>query len=1103
MKKRKIVLSCLLSLSFILGNMITPADAYSQNNVGDSVDGPEEAANDAYVHYDQDNCSWTFGTSMVEKTVELTEGQFLLKSFKNKLTGQQYLTDGQPGSEFSIKVDGTVHTGKNGNWSYVTQHTENLDLGSILLVIELQNEALAVKRNYIIYPQTGVIEEYSTFTNRKNSSVSFSEPSVFQQNLLSDRVSNTDFLYMSGGGDFTGSHTLKTVPLSAGYSRNFDSRGPCEYTPGGVSDPVMIEGSSAWHQFFALHDREREEGMFIMFNYAGTWFADIGNIEGSSVSLNGYVHMHDKPAKAGETITTPLALTGIFDGDIDDMGNTITDFQYRYKWDATNDDYFNKANAFDLLGYQNKQAYDYTPNVFMTTANNRYLGVEINVIDDFWYDRKGDWNSVDSENFSDFNTYIKKNGQQMCVWSAPWQVQPGAAVLESHPEWQIKNDNDYWYNYHLDQSNPDVIEWERNLMDGFQEQWGSHMLKYDGEPMWPNGNTTGDPMHISSPSCDNHMLEASNRWLSLLRDFKTEHPNAGVYTCSSGGELMMIETLRYAEVTSTSDGKVGDINGYWNSLLFPIDKLMQGGYQWDETAYSKAKRWDLRFSPQLNMSNPWYAESEEDKEAMRKDFDLFRFLRAQGLSGRWTKVFRPMVSGAGIPEHFLQKTNRDATAGVIFTCADETVGTSFQIYPKGLIPEREYTITSLEGSVQEASKTGEEWMENGISLTPFQEGEVIFLNVEKVPGKGKDSVAPGSPSNCTKESAEYLYRPGVELNWSDAEDETWISYYEIQKNGSYLDKVSVGTSYFEPYGDVNDSYSVLAVDGDGNKSPVTEAEVTGTVFPGPLSRSGWTASATYADDQAMNILDGDFQTRWTGERQERDKSLTVDFGDNQVIDTIIMDTGSSPYDYPYIYELFLSQDGQDWEKVTSGRTDSGTGSIKWFTFAARTARYAKFAIKGTQEAKGWWDVTELYAYFMNGTSPYIFGDNLAFNKTASASSVENDDLQYQASHAVDGNPDTRWSSAFQDGEWWMVDLGGETQISCARLEWQWAFSRDYELQTSVNGTDWQTITQIQSSDGEIDEILFSPVVARYFRIVSTKRASEYGVSLIEVGLYAG
>ena len=49
----------------------------------------------------------------------------------------------------------------------------------------------------------------------------------------------------------------------------------------------------------------------------------------------------------------------------------------------------------------------------------------------------------------------------MCVWSAPWQVQPGAAVLESHPEWQIKNDNDYWYNYHLDQSNPDVIEWER------------------------------------------------------------------------------------------------------------------------------------------------------------------------------------------------------------------------------------------------------------------------------------------------------------------------------------------------------------------------------------------------------------------------------------------------------------------------------------------------------------------------------------------------------------------------------------------------------------------------------------------------------------------
>jgi hypothetical protein len=55
-------------------------------------------------------------------------------------------------------------------------------------------------------------------------------------------------------------------------------------------------------------------------------------------------------------------------------------------------------------------------------------------------------------------------------------------------------------------------------------------------------------------------------------------------------------------------------------------------------------------------------------------------------------------------------------------------------------------------------------------------------------------------------------------------------------------------------------------------------------------------------------------------------------------------------------------------------------------------------------------------------------------KPATASSTES--ATFPASSAVDGNPGTRWSSAFSDPQWLQVDLGANATITSVVLDWE-------------------------------------------------------------------
>ncbi|MDQ1647717.1 MAG: hypothetical protein QOJ50_3901, partial [Cryptosporangiaceae bacterium] len=125
--------------------------------------------------------------------------------------------------------------------------------------------------------------------------------------------------------------------------------------------------------------------------------------------------------------------------------------------------------------------------------------------------------------------------------------------------------------------------------------------------------------------------------------------------------------------------------------------------------------------------------------------------------------------------------------------------------------------------------------------------------------------------------------------------------------------------------------------------------------------------------------------------------------------------------------------------------------------------------------------------------------NLALGKVATASGSENG---LPPSAAVDGDPATRWASSWEDSQWIALDLGARTQVGRVLLDWEAAYGRDYQLQVSDDGSSWRTVAAVSGSDGGRDVVGFSPVQARYVRILGTARATGYGYSLYEMSVYA-
>ena len=119
--------------------------------------------------------------------------------------------------------------------------------------------------------------------------------------------------------------------------------------------------------------------------------------------------------------------------------------------------------------------------------------------------------------------------------------------------------------------------------------------------------------------------------------------------------------------------------------------------------------------------------------------------------------------------------------------------------------------------------------------------------------------------------------------------------------------------------------------------------------------------------------------------------------------------------------------------------------------------------------------------------------------TASASSEKE-----SAGNAIDGNTGSRWESEHGvDPQYLTVDLGNLYAVKDIAIYWEGASAKDYTVEVSTDGKDFQNLVQVNSNSGKRTDYLklSKEISVRTIRIYCTERTTNYGDSIFEIGFF--
>lgn len=101
-------------------------------------------------------------------------------------------------------------------------------------------------------------------------------------------------------------------------------------------------------------------------------------------------------------------------------------------------------------------------------------------------------------------------------------------------------------------------------------------------------------------------------------------------------------------------------------------------------------------------------------------------------------------------------------------------------------------------------------------------------------------------------------------------------------------------------------------------------------------------------------------------------------------------------------------------------------------------------------------------------------------------------------HLIDNDPKTVTGGAFSPGHWFQIDVGRPALLGGVRITWDVSNPEGYILQTSLDGKQWDLTYTMGDSLGGIETLFFAPRRARYLRVASPERTSDWGVSILEM-----
>lgn len=299
--------------------------------------------------------------------------------------------------------------------------------------------------------------------------------------------------------------------------------------------------------------------------------------------------------------------------------------------------------------------------------------------------------------------------------------------------------------------------------------------------------------------------------------------------------------------------------------------------------------------------------------------------------------------------------------------------------------------------------------------------------------------------------------------------------------------------------------AVVRAEGNAGQTPVnTNLAADKTV----------TASAEYGSMPASNLTDDDTASRWSTERDATQWAY-VDLGASYDMNyfSVIWESDSV---YASAYNIYVSDDTEDWGEPVVSRTDNASGSSEDRLESNVTGQYVKLEVTSMH---GYPSVSASDFKVMlkdeSQSTPQDPEENVALGRTGYSSSNETADLT--ADKAFDGDTSTRasrWSSNVGNPPHWLyVDLGEQRDVKTVRIFWETRKATNYEIQISDDAQDWDTVkTLTERPASTTDTITLDDTVqARYVRLyISASDAKDpdsdgtwNSISVYEMEVYGG
>ncbi|HEY1574101.1 MAG TPA: discoidin domain-containing protein [Pseudonocardiaceae bacterium] len=272
---------------------------------------------------------------------------------------------------------------------------------------------------------------------------------------------------------------------------------------------------------------------------------------------------------------------------------------------------------------------------------------------------------------------------------------------------------------------------------------------------------------------------------------------------------------------------------------------------------------------------------------------------------------------------------------------------------------------------------------------------------------------------------------------------------------------------------------------------IVVAGPTAHAAPALLSQGKPTTASSLenATFPASNATDGNTGTRWSSGFADP-QWIQVDLGATASVSQVVLNWEAA---FGTAFQIQTSPDGTTWTTIFS--TTTGAGGIQTLNVNG-TGRFVRMngTARGTAFGYSLWE----FQVFGTFTAAACGTTNTAVGRPTTASSTEN--ASFPASNATDGDTGTRWSSGFADPQWIQVDLGTSLTVCQVSLNWEAAFAKAFQIQTSPDGATWTTIFSTTTGAGGIQTLNVNGT-GRFVRMNGTARGTAFGYSLFEFGIF--